>query len=105
MSALNLFDITPKFSTFTMSVMFTDEELFVGFKIICSTLTRLWYGQETLGYPALLILLQCCAINICASDISWSDFTTAERIHLNSVLHSNIYSYPCRQSFHFLSNV
>jgi hypothetical protein len=35
MSALYLFDITPKFSTFTMSVMFTDEELFVGFKIIC----------------------------------------------------------------------
>jgi hypothetical protein len=71
MSALNLFDITPKFSTFTMFVMFADEELFVGYKTICSTLTGLWYGQEKLGYPALLILLECCTINICASDISW----------------------------------
>jgi hypothetical protein len=35
--------------------------------------TGLWYGQEelgSLGYSALLILLECCTINICAADIS-----------------------------------
>jgi hypothetical protein len=32
--------------------------------------TGLWYGQEELGYPALLILLKCCTVNICAADIS-----------------------------------
>jgi hypothetical protein len=71
MSALSLFDITLKFSTFTMFIMFIDEELFVGFETNCSTLTGLWYGQEKLGYPALLIQLECCAINIYAADISW----------------------------------
>jgi hypothetical protein len=35
-----------------------------------SIFTGLWYGQEKLGYPALLILLECYAINICATDIS-----------------------------------
>jgi hypothetical protein len=39
MSAINLFNIIPKFSTYTMFVIFTDEELFVGFETICSTLT------------------------------------------------------------------
>jgi hypothetical protein len=39
-----------------MFVMITDE-LFLGFEAICSTLTGLWYGQDELGYPALLILL------------------------------------------------
>jgi hypothetical protein len=70
MSALPFFDITHKFSTLTMLVMFTDE-LFVGFETICSTLTGLWYMQEDLIYPTLLILLECYAINICAADISW----------------------------------
>jgi hypothetical protein len=32
--------------------------------------TGLWYGQEVLAYPALLIVLECCTINICAADIS-----------------------------------
>jgi hypothetical protein len=63
MSALNLFKVTPKFSTCTMFVMFT-------FEIIYSTLTGLWYGQEKFGYPAPLILLECCTINICAADVS-----------------------------------
>jgi hypothetical protein len=54
MSAFNFFDITSKFSTFTMLVMFTDE-LLVGFEVICSIFT---------GYPALVILPECCAINI-----------------------------------------
>jgi hypothetical protein len=52
-----------------MFVMFTDE-LFLGFDTVCSTLTGLWYGQEMLGYVALLLLLQCCTINICAADVS-----------------------------------
>jgi hypothetical protein len=38
-----------------MFIMFTDE-LFLGFETIYCTLTGLWYGQEELGYPALLIL-------------------------------------------------
>jgi hypothetical protein len=46
--------------------MFADE-LFLSF----ATLTGLWYGQEKLGYPALLILLECRTRNICAADISW----------------------------------
>jgi hypothetical protein len=33
-------------------------------------LYRAVVGQEKLGYPALLILLECYAINICAADIS-----------------------------------
>jgi hypothetical protein len=36
----------------------------------CSTFTGLWYGQEKLVYPALLILLECYALNTCAADIS-----------------------------------
>jgi hypothetical protein len=52
-----------------MFVMFTDE-LFLGFEKICSTVTGLWYGQEELGYPSLLIQLECNTINICAADIS-----------------------------------
>jgi hypothetical protein len=68
--ALNLFDITHKFSTFTMFIMFTDDELFVGFETICSTLMGLWYGQEKLEYPTLLILLDCYTTNICAADIA-----------------------------------
>jgi hypothetical protein len=51
--------------------MITDDELFLAFETICSTLTRLWYGQEKLGYPALLILVECCTTNICAAGISW----------------------------------
>jgi hypothetical protein len=53
-----------------MFVMFT-VELFIGFELLCSTLAGLWYGQEEFVYPAQLILLECCAINICAADISW----------------------------------
>jgi hypothetical protein len=68
-SALNLFNITPKFSTCIVFVMFTDE-LFLGFETICSTLTGFWYDQEKMGYPALLIPLECCTINIQAADIS-----------------------------------
>jgi hypothetical protein len=49
--------------------MFTDE-LFLGFETICCNFTGLWYGQEQLGYPALLILLESCSVNICAADIS-----------------------------------
>jgi hypothetical protein len=52
-----------------MFVMFTDE-LFLGFGAICYNFTGLWYGQEQLGYPALLIWLESCTINICAADIS-----------------------------------
>jgi hypothetical protein len=70
MSALTFLDITPKFSTFTMFVMFTDE-LFLAFETTPSTYTGLWYGQAKLGYPALLILLESCAINIFAAKMSW----------------------------------
>jgi hypothetical protein len=52
-----------------MFVMSTDE-LFLGFETICSNLTVLWYGEEQLEYPALLILLESCSINICAADFS-----------------------------------
>jgi hypothetical protein len=52
-----------------MFVMFTDE--FRDFETICSALTGQWYGQEKLEYPALLIPIECCTINICATDISW----------------------------------
>jgi hypothetical protein len=55
---------------YTKFEMFT-EELFLGFETICSTFTGLWYGQEKLEYPALLILLECYIINICVADISW----------------------------------
>jgi hypothetical protein len=51
-----------------MFVIFS-EELFQGFEIICNTPTGLWYGQEDLVYPALLILLGCCTIKFCAADI------------------------------------
>jgi hypothetical protein len=46
-----------------MFVIFTDE-LFQGFETICNTLAGLWYGQEEVGYPALLTLLECCTINL-----------------------------------------
>jgi hypothetical protein len=52
-----------------MFVLFTDE-LFLGFETICSNFTGLWYGQEQLGYPAQLIVIESCSINICAADIS-----------------------------------
>jgi hypothetical protein len=52
-----------------MFVMFTDE-LFLGFEAICSNFTGLCYGLEQLGYPALLIPLESCSVNICAADIS-----------------------------------
>jgi hypothetical protein len=52
-----------------MFVMFTDE-LFIGFETICSTLTGFWYGQDELGYPALLILLECYTVNFRAAVIS-----------------------------------
>jgi hypothetical protein len=35
-----------------------------------NTLTGLWYGQEELGYPALLVLLERCTVTFCAADIS-----------------------------------
>jgi hypothetical protein len=35
-----------------------------------NALTGLLYGQEELGYPALLFLLEYCTINFCAADIS-----------------------------------
>jgi hypothetical protein len=69
MSPLNLFSITPQCSTCTMFVTFTDW-LFIGFETICSALTGLCYGKEELGFPALLILLECCIINTCVADIS-----------------------------------
>jgi hypothetical protein len=63
-----------------MFVMFTDE-LFQGFETIYNTFTGLWYGQEKLGYPALLILLECCTINFCAADFSQGSLrTVAEEI-------------------------
>jgi hypothetical protein len=49
--------------------MFTDE-LFLGFETTCSIVTGLWYGQEELSYPTLLVLLECYIVNICAVDIS-----------------------------------
>jgi hypothetical protein len=55
-----------------MFEMFT-EELFQCFEtvhIYIIFFRGLWYGQEELGCPALLILLECCTINICAVDIS-----------------------------------
>jgi hypothetical protein len=70
MSALNFVDMAPIFSTFIMFVMFA-EELLLAFEPVCSTLTGLWCGHEKLGYCALLILLECCTINICAAGISW----------------------------------
>jgi hypothetical protein len=42
---------------------------------IYSTVTELWNGQEELEYPALLILLECCIINICAAFISQKVFS------------------------------
>jgi hypothetical protein len=52
-----------------MFVMFT-AELFIGLEKIYFNFTGLRYGQEELGYPALLILLGSCTVNICAADIS-----------------------------------
>jgi hypothetical protein len=69
MSALNVLKVTPQCRTRTMFVMFSDE-LFQGFEIICNTLPWLWYGQEDLVYPALLILLGCYTVKFCAADIS-----------------------------------
>jgi hypothetical protein len=68
-SALNVLNATPKYSTYTMFVMFTDE-LFLGFEAKCNTLTGLCNGQEEVGYSALLILVECCTINFCASGIA-----------------------------------
>jgi hypothetical protein len=68
-----------------MFVMFT-EWLFLGVQTVCSIFTGLWYGQEKLWYPALLILPEIphnkC---LCSRHFSGSDFTTAERVHLNRV--------------------
>jgi hypothetical protein len=50
--------------------MFTDE-LFQASETNCFTFMGLWYGQEKLEDPALLILIECYTINICAADISW----------------------------------
>jgi hypothetical protein len=60
MSALNLFHRNLKFSTCILFIMFADA-LLLGFETICSALTGFLYGQEKLGYPALLILLECCS--------------------------------------------
>jgi hypothetical protein len=102
----------------TMLVMFTDE-LFLGFETICCTLTELWYGQEELGYPALLIRLECCLINICAADISrkvillqpkrytWTDwqFYVAQILrHSHSHTSWPFIAYPFLQSFAFSCN-
>jgi hypothetical protein len=46
-----------------MFIMFT-YEVFQGFEVICNILTGLSYGQEDLGYPALLVLLGCCTVRI-----------------------------------------
>jgi hypothetical protein len=59
------------------------NELFQGFETICNTFTGLWYGQEEFRYPALLILLEFCTLNICAADISQK--ATAEWVRLNRV--------------------
>jgi hypothetical protein len=55
--------------------MFTDEELYLAFETVCSPFTGLCCGQEMLGYPALLILLERCGINICAANTSWKVIT------------------------------
>jgi hypothetical protein len=47
-----------------------NEWLFLDVQTVYSTFTGLWYGQEKLGYPVLLILLKCYTINICAVAIS-----------------------------------
>jgi hypothetical protein len=47
MSTFTFLDVTPKFSTFTMFVMFT-HELFLAFETVCSAFTGLWYKQEKL---------------------------------------------------------
>jgi hypothetical protein len=52
-----------------MFVIFTDE-LFLGFETICCNFTVPYFGQEQLGYPAQLIVLESGTINICAADIS-----------------------------------
>jgi hypothetical protein len=49
---------------------------------ISSNVTELRYGQEELGYPTLLILIECCIVNIFVAGIC---LTTAERVHLNRV--------------------
>jgi hypothetical protein len=67
-----------------MFVMFSDE-LFEGFQAISSTLIGLWYGQEELGYPALLILLECCTINICAAVICQKMFSLQHPTAQNAV--------------------
>jgi hypothetical protein len=70
MSALNVLKVTPPCSTRTMFVMFSDElRVFQGFEIICNTLAGLWYGQEDVIYPALLIRIGCCTVKFCAVDI------------------------------------
>jgi hypothetical protein len=53
-----------------MFVMLTDE-LFRCCETIPATLTGLCFGEAKLEYPALLILLEFCIINIFAADISW----------------------------------
>jgi hypothetical protein len=60
MSALNVLNVTPQCSTSTMFVILIDK-LFQGFETVCNTLAGLWYGQEELRYPVLLILLECCS--------------------------------------------
>jgi hypothetical protein len=52
-----------------MFAMFTDE-IFQDFEAICNILTGLWYGQEDLVYPALLILLESRTVTFCAANIS-----------------------------------
>jgi hypothetical protein len=78
MSALDLLNVTPQCSTYTMFVMFTDE-LFLGFETVCSTHEGLWYLQEELGYCARMLHNK----YLCSRHFSEGDFTTAEKVHLN----------------------
>jgi hypothetical protein len=59
MSALTFLDINPEFNTFTVTVIFASEELFLAFESVC-TFAGLWYEREKLGYPVLLLLLGLC---------------------------------------------
>jgi hypothetical protein len=90
-----------------MFVMFTDE-LLLAFETICSTLTGLWCGHEKLGYHALLILLECCTINICAADISWKvillqlkGYTRTEWLRFSPTTSYPFIMYPFLESLAF----
>jgi hypothetical protein len=69
------------------------DELFQGFETKCNTLAGLWYGQEELGYPILLILLKCCTVMFCAADISQKVLLLQLRGYTLTYLR-NVISFP-----------